>query len=133
MPGDRDDLGPPGKRWAGATADAEHHHQLSARSTDKPIICHAGVAEWLATTRASERLMPLCRCGPDPWLCRCRRPDQPMTEHQLDGWGATAQHILEGGNVPMVPAGALRALHRRGGRDRRLAEQLHAATGGEIR
>jgi hypothetical protein len=44
-----------------------------------------------------------------------------------------ARHILATGQVPLLEFEILRALYQRGGADRALAEQLHAATGGEIR
>ena len=37
------------------------------------------------------------------------------------------------GQIPLLELEVLRALRRRGGLDRALAEMLHAATGGEIR
>jgi hypothetical protein len=124
----RGDQGPPGRERPGATPDTGPIQKSADTTTDKPIICHAGVAEWLRRHRATERLMPLCRCGPDPWLRR-RRPQPPLTDHAVDGWHATAQHLLDVGCTPMLPPEALRALYRRGGRDRLLAERLHQACG----
>ena len=123
-----DDLGPPGKERPSGY-QAARPVQKSATTTDKPIICHAGVAQWFRRRRASQRLVALdCGCA-DPWKCRCRRPDPPLTDHQVDGWRATAQHLLDGGTVPMVPAEVLRRMHRRGGADRRLAQQLWELVG----
>jgi hypothetical protein len=45
---------------------------------------------------------------------------------------AAARHILAVGEVPLLPLEVLCALWRRGGHDRALAEQLHAATGGQV-
>jgi hypothetical protein len=49
----------------------------------------------------------------------------------VDGWRDSAVHILAAGLLPRLPIEVLRALHRRGGRDRLLAEMLHDAIGGE--
>jgi hypothetical protein len=40
--------------------------------------------------------------------------------------------VLSGGQVPLLPIEVRRSLYRRGGPDRVLAEQLHAACGGEV-
>lgn len=78
---------------------------------------------------ASERMVPLdCGCGPDPWLCRCTQP--PLSERALDGYRAAARHVLDAGMVPVLPIEVRRALWRRGGDDRRLAELLHQLCGG---
>ncbi|MDT5348319.1 MAG: hypothetical protein QOH91_1606 [Mycobacterium sp.] len=59
-----------------------------------------------------------CGCR-DPWTCRCTQP--PLSDKMIDA-----------GGVPLLKIEVLQALWRRGGSDRQLAEQLHAATGGEI-
>ena len=51
----------------------------------------------------------------------------------VDAGAAAARHLLGVGHVPLLELEMLQALWRRGGRDRDLAEQLHAAAGGEIR
>jgi len=51
----------------------------------------------------------------------------------VDAGRDAARDILATGQVPLLEFEILRALWRRGGADRVLAEQLHAATGGEIR
>lgn len=80
--------------------------------------------------RAAERLALLdCGCS-DPWPCRCTEP--PLTDCALDGWRNAAQHVFAGGQTPLLPVEVLRALYARGGDDRRLAEQLHAASGGVL-
>jgi hypothetical protein len=124
------DQEPPGRERPGATPDTGPIQKSADTTTDKQMICHAGVAEWFRRHRAAERLTPLCRCGPDPWLCRCRRPQTPLTDHQLDGWRTTAQHLLELGCPPLVEPAVIRALYRCG--DRTLAEKLHALTGGVV-
>jgi hypothetical protein len=78
---------------------------------------------------ASQRVVPLsCGC-PDPWACRCTDP--PLSEAALDGWRNSALHVLRAGHFPVLPIEARRALWRRGGADRLLAELLHDACGGE--
>jgi hypothetical protein len=50
----------------------------------------------------------------------------------IDGWRDAALHVLNAGQMPGgVPIEVLRALYRRGGADRVLAEALHEAAGGE--
>ncbi|ORB16875.1 hypothetical protein BST37_05880 [Mycobacterium noviomagense] len=79
---------------------------------------------------ASWRLVPLdCGCR-DPWPCRCTQP--PLTDCQLDGWRDAAQHVLDEGYMPLVPLEVRRALWRREGTDRRLAELLHRGCGGAV-
>lgn len=78
--------------------------------------------------QAAARSIPLdCGCR-DP-LCRCSEP--PLTEHAIDSWRDSALHILRTGNMPVLPIEARRALWKRGGSDRVLAELLHDACGGE--
>lgn len=78
--------------------------------------------------------MPLdCGCarGPhsDPLACLCTFP--PMSDRAIDGWRDAAIHILRTGKMPVLPIEVRRALFRRGGADRVLAELLHNACGGE--
>ncbi len=81
----------------------------------------------LARRRAASRRLPVGACGrADPWYY----DEPPLTDHQLDGWRAAARHVLGAGVVPRVPVEALRALYRRGGPDRQLAERLHQLAGG---
>lgn len=78
----------------------------------------------------SNRSVPLdCGCR-DPWPCRCTQP--PLTDRALDGWRDSAAHVLETGQIPLLPLDVRRALWRRGGRDRDLAELLHDACGETI-
>lgn len=88
---------------------------------------------WHRRSDAAAR-MPLLDCGcdtADPWLCRCTQP--PLSSFQLDGWALAAGYIMETtGHAPLVPIEVLRALYRRGGEDRALAEKIHAATGGAL-
>jgi hypothetical protein len=73
---------------------------------------------------AATRLRPLaCGCV-DPWLHRCRDATA-LTEGSLDGW-ADALGTLTGLDfTPLAPVEVLRALWRRGGSDRRLAQAVH--------
>ena len=81
----------------------------------------------LARRRAASARLPVLACGrADPWFYA----PLPLTDHQLDGWRATARHVLGAGLVPGVPLGALRALYRRGGPDRDLAQQCYDLAGG---
>ncbi|AFC44587.1 hypothetical protein OCU_33680 [Mycobacterium intracellulare ATCC 13950] len=71
--------------------------------------------------------MPLdCGCR-DPWPCRCTEP--PLSDKAIDGWRDAAEHVLATGQIPLTPLDVRRALWRRGGRDRELAEFLHHACG----
>jgi hypothetical protein len=119
-----ENLGPPGRERPGPTPETGPIQKSAdnTTTTDEPIICHGGVAEWRRRRRASERLMPLCRCGPDPWLCRCRPTDPPLSDHQVDGWRSAAIDIIEDGHMPIVPAEVVRRLWKRG--DRALAQRL---------
>jgi hypothetical protein len=76
-------------------------------------------------------MVPLdCGCGPDPLSCRCTEP--PLSERMIDAGRDAAVHILNIGEIPLLEIETLRALYRRGGTDRVLAEMLHAATGGAV-
>ena len=89
--------------------------------------------------QAAQRMEPLnCpgRCR-DPLFCRCHPPlsdrarrtrssehDVLLSERWIDAGADAARHILRIGLVPMLEPGTLRALHKRGGRDRELARRL---------
>lgn len=47
-----------------------------------------------------------------------------------DAGAAAASHLLVHGYIPLLEAPVLEALWRRGGADRRLAQQLYQLTGG---
>jgi DNA-binding MarR family transcriptional regulator len=47
----------------------------------------------------------------------------------IDAGRDAALHILERGRIPLLEIEVLRALWRRGGGDRELAEKLHVLTG----
>jgi len=48
------------------------------------------------------------------------------SEHSLDAWAATITGLQRHDTPAVVDVATLRALWRRGGSDRRLAEQVHA-------
>lgn len=73
------------------------------------------------------RSLPLdCGCR-DPWPCTCTQP--PLSDRAIDGYRDAAEHILATGQTPILPLEVRRALWRRGGHDRELAELLHKACG----
>ncbi|WP_176458530.1 MULTISPECIES: hypothetical protein [unclassified Rhodococcus (in: high G+C Gram-positive bacteria)] len=47
-----------------------------------------------------------------------------MTDHELDGWRDTIAMLLDKGMTPLLDVEILRALWRRGGIDRRLAQAV---------
>jgi hypothetical protein len=134
-PGDDDGRPPPG--------EPAHAEQVVATTTSTPATIKTSRAvfdskpdaprqcpetrPWWRRRLAAQRVVPLdCGCG-DPWLCRCTQP--PLSDHALDGWRDAAQHILDCGQIPLVPLEIRRALWRRQGSDRLLAERLHQACG----
>lgn len=80
---------------------------------------------------AAQRSVPLsCGSCRDPLLCNCTQP--PMSDATLDAWRDAALKLLFDRHIPLLPIEVRRALWRRGGPDRVLAERLHAACGGEV-
>jgi len=72
-------------------------------------------------------MVPLsCSCR-DPWPCRCTDP--PLSEKMVDAGRDTALLLLSQGVLPLLPMETRRALWRRGGADRELAELLHLLCG----
>ena len=142
--------GPPEREEPGATPDTGPIQQVSSdttterHSTDnfrrepgKTLVrapCTRSFPQDLQTQlrrrrQAAARSVPLdCGCR-DPWGCRCTEP--PLSEHAIESWRRTALDILRAGNMPVLPIEATRALWKRGGADRVLAELLHDACGGE--
>lgn len=85
------------------------------------------VSGQLDRRRTAACRVPVLRCGcTDPWLCRCGG-EPALTEHRVDAHRAAAVHLLDAGLLPLVPIDALRALWRRGGRERELAVHLGRA------
>jgi len=69
--------------------------------------------------------MPRLDCGCRV-VCHCAPP--PLSDRQVTAWADCARFIMDtAGVVPVVPVEVLRALYRRGGDDRALAEKLHGA------
>lgn len=91
----------------------------------------AVLRQWSRRREAAWRSVPLdCGCR-DPWPSRCTEP--PPTDYQLDAWRDAALCVLRNHQMPILSLEALRGLYRRGGPDRVLAEQLHAAgSGGQV-
>jgi hypothetical protein len=54
-----------------------------------------------------------------------------MSDRWVDAGAATARHFLEVGFVPLLEVEVLRALWRRGGDDRQLAQELYTLAGGD--
>lgn len=84
--------------------------------------------------QAAQRLAPLgCGCR-DPLFCRCRPPISerpPLSEKMIDASADAARHLSEIGFVPLLELDVLRALYRRGGDGRALAQELCGLAGGE--
>jgi hypothetical protein len=88
------------------------------------------VAALRARRAASDRVPPLdCGCR-DPWPCTCTEP--PLSERAVAGWRDAALAVLSVGRTPLLPLEVRRALWRRGGADRVLAELLNDACGAEV-
>ncbi|MEZ0382175.1 hypothetical protein [Mycobacterium sp. pW045] len=75
---------------------------------------------------AAQRLAILSTGCADPWPTE--HPSIPLTDNQLDMWRWTVEHLEAEGLAPLLNLEARRALWRRGGADRALAERLN---GGE--
>jgi hypothetical protein len=60
------------------------------------------------------------RCGPEA-----------LSERAVDSWRDAALHLLQIGQLPLVPLEARRALWRRGGDDQALAQHLYELCGGD--
>lgn len=69
----------------------------------------------------------LGRSREHPRSCRA-----PLTPKHLDAAAAAAGHLLSVGLAPIVDIATCRALWRRGGHDRKLAELLHRGCGGAM-
>ena len=84
---------------------------------------HSPIGRQLRRRRtASWRCAPLDSGPRDPWVPW--RPEQP-SEQLIDGYRDAVEHLLalDLGPHPFIPE--LRALWRRGGTDRALAERVH--------
>lgn len=111
-----------------ARADRKPGASLVRVACSRPHALQDHVSRDRRRRDAEYRSLPLdCGCR-DPWPCRCTEP--PLTERWVDAGRDAALHILERGEVPRLELEVLRALYRRGGEDRALAELLHHAGGG---
>ena len=127
-------LGPPGGRDDDARPKPGHAEpaattapRYNRKNNPPPRQCGPDPRPWRRRRAASWRLVPLdCGCR-DPWPCRCTSP--ALSDAALDGWRDAANHVLAGGLTPLVPIEVRRALWRRQGADRLLAERLHQACG----
>jgi hypothetical protein len=99
----------------------------SSKSTAADAPDSSVQAAWQRRHEAASRLVPLhCGCA-DPWIHRCTSP--ALSAAALDGWLDAAQHVLANGWIPLLPLEIRRALWRRQGADRLLAERVHRACG----
>ena len=129
-----DDMGPPKKvPRPGTPLPMTGDTTTSAPTLTKRISRHCDFSVW-RRRQAAQRLEPLaCGCR-DPLFCECRPPlpdRPPPSERMVDGGRAAALHLLEVGFMPLLELDVLRALYRRGGADRRLAEELYELAGGD--
>jgi hypothetical protein len=90
---------------------------------------HPWLSQLHQRREASHRLPPLC-CGcRDPWPCRCRDDNTPPNRW-VDAGTEAAHYLIQLGYTPLLDTTVLRALWRRGGTDRQLAQHLYALAGG---
>lgn len=120
----RDGTGGPTDRTAAIITDTDHRRDRLARQ------CNGLQTQLLRRRRAASYRLQRLDCGcRDPWGCRCHEP--PTSEQGLDAWAAAARHIMDAtGCAPVVPPDMLRALWRRGGSDRELAQHVYDLAGG---
>lgn len=105
------------------TTTTSHHHEAEGRFNHTALAPHRRWAD-------AVRRMPLLACGCRA-QCHCTMP--PLSDHQLDGWADCARYVMDtSGCIPLLPVEVLRALWRRGGEDRALAEKIQAATNGAV-
>jgi hypothetical protein len=99
-----------------------------------PRSCPTGVPAQLRARRAASRRLPVGPCGrhSDPLVCSCFDPEPALTERYVDSWRSTIERTLPIGTPLGVPIEVLQRLHRNGGRDRQLAQQVWIETGGLI-
>lgn len=84
--------------------------------------CSEYIAGLKRRRASAQRLPRLDCCGtPDPWT---HRRQERITEHYIDGYKATAEHLLANGLTPSPNLHCLRAMWRRGGHDQRIAMRI---------
>ena len=129
------DTGPPKRVRPNATPDARPNHKSADATTDRPqTIGCTGPTGWARRLAASKRLPPLaCGCRDPLTDCTCTEPEpEPLSQRDLAAWAAAIAFLLDCGTTPLPPVEVLRALWRRGGTDRRLAQHVHQLTGGAV-
>lgn len=132
-----DDVGPPGGRdgegrSSARPATVEQSENCITSADQLSRQCSSKTQPWRRRSDASLRLPPLdCGCRTrDPWICYC--VPRPMSEKFIDAGAQAAHHLLDVGCVPLLQLDVLRALHRRGGDDRQLAQELYELAGGVV-
>jgi hypothetical protein len=111
------------------TYTTDSHHKTGFRdSSAGSRRCSGDTVAGLHRRRAaSQRLVRLvCGCA-DPWPCRCY--DSALSEKRIEAAAQAAAHLLAENLPPLLDVELLRALYRRGGDDRKLAEQLRDLCG----
>lgn len=152
MPDDND-LGPPGPQDDGGRpppGEPAHAERVVTTTTSQPDLTRTdgqpdskGLRRvwrsegWMSRRRqAAQRLEPLAclgRCRDPLTECRwCERPPPRPSERMVDGGRAAALHLLNCGLTPILGVETRRALWRRGGDDRALAQQLYELAGDEV-
>ena len=97
MGGDR--VEPPERERPGPHPGTGPNRKSADTTTDKPIICHTGLAGWSRRrSQAAQHMAPLdCpgRCR-DPLLkCRCEPPPPPPSPKMVDAAAQAALHLLD--------------------------------------
>ena len=112
---------PPARKPEGTpaeTATTSHHHAAEGHLHLNAVPGHR---RWAEMVRRSPRLDCGCRD-----LCHCTPP--ALSDHQITAWADCARYVIDtAGVVPVLPVEVLRALWKRGGDDRALAEKLREA------
>ena len=102
--------GPPKKRMPAPAGTGTRNQPQSGKPRDNDSTCYA---RSLRVRRSASYRLP----GGDPWI-------YPAL---TDGYERAVLHLTELGLTPAPNVEALRAMHRRGGRQRRAAERIAEA------
>jgi hypothetical protein len=111
-------------------AGRDPHHQAPATNTSHTTSSHdaTGHSHYIAGLRrrgAVARRLTILPCGcSDPWNHHCHNATRQPTEREVDGYGAAVAHLYGQGLTPAPQLDELRALWRRGGVERRLAQSV---------
>lgn len=118
--------GPPGPPQPQGDATTTSRQQVAG--TCESYGAGRQIHPWRRRRAASRRLEPLhCGCA-DPWPCRCSQP--PPSRQWIDGYRDAALHLRRLGLLPAPLIPEMQVLWRRGGADRRLAQELYGLVGG---